>query len=121
VQILRREAAIRTGTPLAIRVTSNVTLGPGLTAAVSIQRPVILIGMTSAVTSVDLGMEVNILNVTSPGAQLHWQGLVLENLAPGEQFKAGTPGGGGGLVQGKVLKLLASDTEVVFLCSCVRN
>jgi hypothetical protein len=100
VQTLLQDATVRTNQPLGIRLASNVTLGPGIAEAINIRRPVILLGMMSAVTSVDFGMTVNVLNVTTPGAQLYWQGLVLENLAPGELSCLGRGGGGGARVIG---------------------
>lgn len=83
VPTLVRDAAVSTSQPLLVRVTANVTLGPGLLRPISIRRPVLLLGMASALTSVDLGMVVNQLNVTSPYGKIYWQSLVLENLAPG--------------------------------------
>jgi hypothetical protein len=84
IPTLLKDAAIKTNKPLLIRIIANVSLGAGLNQPIQIRRPVMLLGMTSALVSVDLGMAVNTLNVTAPGAQLSWQGVVLENLAPGE-------------------------------------
>jgi hypothetical protein len=83
IPTLQRNASVATAAPLLIRITSNVTLGPNLKGSLSIRRPVILLGLASSLTSVDLGMVVNQLNVTPPMGTLLWQGLVLENLAPG--------------------------------------
>jgi hypothetical protein len=69
---------------MLIRLMDDVTLGPGITHSIPIRRPILLLGMVSAPTSVDMGMVVNQLNVTPPFGQITWQGLVLENLAPGE-------------------------------------
>lgn len=84
IPTLLKDAAIETNKPLLIRILANVSLGVGLSQPIQIRRPVVLLGLTSALVSVDLGMAVNTLNVTAPGAQLSWQGVVLENLAPGE-------------------------------------
>jgi hypothetical protein len=84
VPTLIRDAGISTSDMLLIRLTDNVTLGPGITHSIPIRRPILLLGMVSAPTSVDMGMVVNQLNVTPPYGQITWQGLVLENLAPGE-------------------------------------
>jgi hypothetical protein len=46
-------------------------------------RPVILVGLFSRPTSVDLGMAVNQLNATAPHASVVWQSLFLENAGPG--------------------------------------
>jgi hypothetical protein len=83
VPMLLANASMRTSEPLLIRITTNVTLGRNIRGSVPIRRPVILLGMASALTSVDLEMVVNQLNVTPPTGTLVWQGLVLENLAPG--------------------------------------
>lgn len=83
VPMLLANASVRTSEPLLIRITTNVTLGRNIRGSVPIRRPVILLGMASALTSVDLEMVVNQLNVTPPTGTLVWQGLVLENLAPG--------------------------------------
>jgi len=89
VPVLLRNASIPTSEPLLIRITSNVTLGHGLKGSIHIRRPVILLGLASVVTSMDMGMVVNQVNVTGPNGTLVWQALVLENLAPG-----GLDGGG---------------------------
>jgi hypothetical protein len=73
VRTLLRDASIATPQPLLVRITSNVTLGPGLNGSLPIRRPVLLLGLASVPTSVDFGMVVNQLNVTAPGAQLAWQ------------------------------------------------
>lgn len=83
VPTLQRDATINTTQPLLVRITSNVTLGPGLEGPIVVQRPVLLLGTSSAPISVDMGMMVNHLHVLAPTAQLAWQALVLENLAPG--------------------------------------
>jgi hypothetical protein len=83
-QVLLRDAANATSQPLLLRVVANVTLGPGINQSIPIRRPVVLLGMVSAPTSVDLGMVVNQLNVTLPFGKITWQSLVLENLAPGK-------------------------------------
>lgn len=90
VPVLLRNASIFTSEPLLIRITSNATLGHGLRGSIPIRRPVILLGLASAVTSMDMGMVVNQVNVTGPNGTLVWQALVLENLAPGR-----LEGGGG--------------------------
>lgn len=83
-QVLLRDAANATSQPLLIRVVANVTLGPGINQSIPIRRPVVLLGMVSAPSSVDMGMVVNQLNVTLPFGKITWQSLVLENLAPGK-------------------------------------
>jgi len=80
---LLQEASVATRQPLLVRLLSNVTLGPGWDQAIPIRRPVVMLGATSAVVSVDFGMSVNVLNVSQPEGQIFWQALVLENLAPG--------------------------------------
>jgi hypothetical protein len=46
-------------------------------------RPVILVGLFTRPTSVDLGMAVNQLNATAQHASVVWQSLILENAGPG--------------------------------------
>jgi hypothetical protein len=84
IPTLMRDAAVASPDTLLFRVVSNITLGPGILRSIPIRRPILLYGMVSAPTSVDLGMVVNQLNVTLPHGQITWQGLVLENLAPGQ-------------------------------------
>lgn len=55
VPLLLRNASIPSRDPLLIRITTNVTLGHGLNGSIPIRRPVILLGLASALTSVDLG------------------------------------------------------------------
>lgn len=84
VQTLQRDAGINTTQPLLIRLVQNVTLGPDIMQSIPIRRPIVLLGMVSAPTSVDLAMVVNQLNVTLPYGKITWQSVALENLAPGE-------------------------------------
>lgn len=83
VPMLLRDAGIVSTDPLLMRLTTNITLGPGLTQSIPIRRPIVLLGMASALTSIDLAMMVNQLNVTLPYGSITWQSLTLENLAPG--------------------------------------
>lgn len=94
VQTLQRDAGINTTQPLLIRLVQNVTLGPGITQSILIRRPIVLLGMVSAPTSVDLAMVVNQLNVTLPYGKITWQSVALENLAPGEARATGRRGSG---------------------------
>lgn len=55
----------------------------------------VLLGMASSLTSIDFGMTVNVLNVTPPTGTLMFQGLVLENLAPGGSCRVLQGCGGG--------------------------
>lgn len=83
VPILLQDATIDTTQPLLIRLVSNVTLGANLQSPIVFARPVVIVGASSAPVSVDLQMVVNQFNVTRRNAQLSWQAVVLENLAPG--------------------------------------
>jgi hypothetical protein len=85
VPTLLRDATNVSTVPLLIRVMSNVTLGVGITRSIPIRRPIVLLGMVSSLTSIDMGMVVNQLNVTLPYGKITWQSVVLENLAPGER------------------------------------
>jgi hypothetical protein len=79
------DAAVPTDQPLLVFIIANVTLGQGLRAgAVDVRRPLLMTGLWGVPTSVDLGMVVNQLNVTSPNSKVFWQSLFLENAAPGE-------------------------------------
>jgi hypothetical protein len=52
--------------PLLVFVTSNVSLGSGLkVGAIPINRPVVLVGLYSVPTSIDMGLVVNQINTTS--------------------------------------------------------
>ncbi|KAF8060546.1 RPL6 [Scenedesmus sp. PABB004] len=85
VPTLLRAAGVATPEPLLMLITSNATLGPGLgPGAVPVARPVVLAGLYSVPTSVDLGMVVNQLNVTAPHSKVFWQSLLLENAGPGD-------------------------------------
>eukprot|EP00882_Tetradesmus_deserticola_P018865 GHRQ01020267.1.p1 GENE.GHRQ01020267.1~~GHRQ01020267.1.p1 ORF type:complete len:154 (-),score=54.63 GHRQ01020267.1:116-577(-) len=83
-----RQAAVVTPQPLLVFITTNVSLGvnPALPpGGLQFNRPVLLVGLQSVVTSVDFGMVVNQLNLTrSIYSNLTIVGLVLENLAPGD-------------------------------------
>lgn len=83
IPILSRDATINTTQPLLIRLVSNVTLGSNIERPIVIARPVLILGASSSLVSVNLGMAVNQFNVTRRNAQLAWQAVVLENLAPG--------------------------------------
>jgi hypothetical protein len=83
VQTLLRDATNVSTVPLLIRVVSNTTLGVGITQSIPIRRPIVLLGMVSSPTSIDMGMVVNQLNVTLPHGKITWQSVILENLAPG--------------------------------------
>lgn len=89
VQTLLRDATNASSMPLLIRVVSNSTLGVGITHSIPIRRPIVLLGMVSAPTSIDMGMVVNQLNVTLPYGKVTWQSVILENLAPGEHMSWG--------------------------------
>lgn len=91
VPVLLRDATINTTQPLLVRIATNISLG--LERPIVIRRPVLLLGTSSAPVSVDLGMVVNQLDVSAPIAQLAWQAVVLENLAPGAVEEAWGHGG----------------------------
>jgi hypothetical protein len=83
IPTLLRDATVNTTQPLLLRVVSNVSLGLNMQQPIVVQRPVLILGTSSAPVSVDLGMMVNQLDVSAITAQLAWQAVVLENLAPG--------------------------------------
>jgi hypothetical protein len=83
VPTLLRDATVNTSVPLVIRILTNVTLGPNLQSPIVIRRPVLLLGTASSPVSVDFGMVVNQLDATAEYAQVAFQSIVLENLAPG--------------------------------------
>lgn len=90
VPTLRRDAAVATLQPLLVIITSNVSLGAGLyPGSISILRPVVIAGLRTRPTSVDLGMVVNQINVTAPTAMLRWQSVIFENAAPGKLSRLG--------------------------------
>lgn len=81
-------SGVTTQQPLLVYVSSNVSLGanPPLPASgVPVRRPLILVGLQSLITSIDLEMVVNQLNETgSHYSNVTFVGLVLENIAPGD-------------------------------------
>lgn len=83
VPTLLRDATVNTTQPLLVRVVTNVSLGLNMQQPIVMKRPVLILGTSSAPVSVNLGMVVNQLDVTAVTAQLAWQAVVLENLAPG--------------------------------------
>lgn len=83
IPTLLRDATVNTTQPLLVRVVTNVSLGLNLQQPIVMLRPVLILGTSSAPVSVDLGMVVNQLDVSAITAQLAWQAVVLENLAPG--------------------------------------
>jgi hypothetical protein len=83
IPTLLRDATINTTQPLFIRLVSNVTLGANVQRPIVFLRPVLFLGSASSMISVDFGMVVNQLDVSALTAQLAFQAVVLENLAPG--------------------------------------
>jgi len=85
---LLRAAAIVTPQPLLVYLTTNVSIGvaPALPATgIQIGRPVVFVGLWSAVTSINFQMVVNQLNASvSPYSNVTFVGVVLENLATGD-------------------------------------
>lgn len=72
VPTLISQASLPTPQSLLVLITTNVSLGFGLKAgAIPINRPVVMVGLYSVPTSVDLYMQVNQLNA-SAGAQHPW-------------------------------------------------
>jgi hypothetical protein len=92
VPALTLHAGALSRAPLLVYVASNVSLGlaPPLPASgVVVRRPLVIVGLQSLVTSVDLGMVVNQLNETgSPYSNVTFVGLALENCAPGDAGSA---------------------------------
>jgi hypothetical protein len=66
IPTLVESGGIPTPQPLLVFITANVSLGFGLKAgSIPIHRPVVLVGLYSVPTSIDMYMVVNQLNVTS--------------------------------------------------------
>jgi hypothetical protein len=88
VPALLTHAPISTPQPLLVFITTNVTLGehpPLPPEGLQFNRPVVLVGLQSVVTSIDFEMVVNQLNLTgSKFSNVTLVGLVLENIAPGD-------------------------------------
>lgn len=82
-----------TAAPLLVYVSANVSLGaspPLPPGGVLVRRPLVLVGLASAVTSINLQMVVNQLNETgSPHSNVTFLGVFLENLAPGDIATSG--------------------------------
>ncbi|KAI8470186.1 MAG: hypothetical protein J3K34DRAFT_521543 [Monoraphidium minutum] len=88
VPLLLAHARADTAAPLLVYLASNVSLGshPRLPArGVPVRRPLVIVGLQSLVTSIDLEMQVNQLNeAAGRRANVTFAGVVLENLAPGD-------------------------------------
>jgi hypothetical protein len=88
VPALLAHAGIPTAAPLLVYLAANTSLGaaPPLPAGgVRVARPLLLVGLASLPTSLDLQMVVNQLNETGGGhANVTFAGLILENLAAGD-------------------------------------
>jgi hypothetical protein len=71
-----------------VYLTTNVSLGarPRLPAAgIAVGRPLLIVGLQSAITSIDFEMAVNQVNETgSQHANVTLVGVAMENLAPGD-------------------------------------
>jgi hypothetical protein len=80
VPLLAQQGGVSSPRQLLVLLQQNASL----TSSVQLQRPVALAGLVSAVTSIDFGMCVNQLDVTSPLASLAFSSVVLENNAPGD-------------------------------------
>lgn len=66
IPTLLTEGSLPTPQPLLVLITANVSLGFGLKAgSIPINRPVVMAGLYSVPTSMDMYMVVNQLNVTS--------------------------------------------------------
>ncbi|KAF8060547.1 D-xylose 1-dehydrogenase NADP(+) 2 [Scenedesmus sp. PABB004] len=93
VPALLAYAPLATPAPLLVYVTANVSLGarpPLPPGGVPVNRPVVFVGLASAVTSVDFQMVVNQLNETgSRHSNVTFVGLTLENVAPGDAVTSG--------------------------------
>ncbi len=109
IPLLRAHAGRVTNEPLIVYITTNVTLtwarlGSNSSYAASsatgssqelavggipVNRPLVLVGSALRNTSIDFGMDVNLLNLlASPYANVTFDSLVLENLGPGDALTA---------------------------------
>ena len=81
-------AGVETDVPLMVFITTNVTLaglGDVLPDGIALNRPLILAGFLTLVTSMDFQMEVSQLSlVCSDKGTVTFLQLVLENLAPAD-------------------------------------
>jgi hypothetical protein len=80
VPLLTEQGGVSSSRPLLVLLQHNATLA----SSVRLNRPVAVAGLVSVVTSIDFGMRVNQLDVTSPTASLAFSSVVLENNAPGD-------------------------------------
>eukprot|EP00882_Tetradesmus_deserticola_P014601 GHRQ01015531.1.p1 GENE.GHRQ01015531.1~~GHRQ01015531.1.p1 ORF type:complete len:606 (+),score=147.84 GHRQ01015531.1:170-1987(+) len=71
-------------------VDGNVTLSkpPVPEAGMLLQRPLAAVGLSSALTSLDLAMQVNTIIMSSRWSNITFDSLVLENMGPGDARSA---------------------------------
>lgn len=86
---LSRVAGVASSAPVLLFLSGvsslNASAAPAAVSGVTVARPLLFIGSSAQSASLDLGMVVNQLNMTSShGATLTFVSLALENLAYGD-------------------------------------
>lgn len=90
VPLLRNVGGPPSRTPFLAYVCANVTLSraAGLSAPLAINRPLLLVGSSSVLTSIDFGMQASSLAALGGASHVTLRSLVLENLGPGDAAAA---------------------------------
>lgn len=84
VPLLTAQGGVASRRMLLVLLQDNTTL----INRVTLRRPVAMVGLASVVTSIDFQMVVNQIDLVSPTAALLFNGVVLENNAPGDVTSA---------------------------------
>lgn len=89
LSVMQFGAAVRTPTPFLMYLSSNISFSSALlkVQVLPVNRPLLLVGLSTDNTSIDFGMEVNTLQL-GPLGSITLNQVILENLAPGDARSA---------------------------------
>jgi hypothetical protein len=78
-------AAVRTSVPFLMYLSGNISFSSALlkVRVLPVNRPLLVVGLSTDNTSIDFGMEVNTLQL-GPLGSITLNQVILENLAPGD-------------------------------------
>ncbi|KAF6262439.1 hypothetical protein COO60DRAFT_627220 [Scenedesmus sp. NREL 46B-D3] len=90
VPLMQWLGGINTAAQALLYFDENVTLSkpPVPQAGMLLQRPMAVVGLSSALTGIDLAMQTNSIIMSSRWSNLTFDSLVLENMAPGDARSA---------------------------------
>lgn len=93
LSVMQSGAAVRTSVPFLMYLSSNVSFSSALlkVRVLPVNRPLLVVGLSMDNTSIDLGMEVNTLQL-GPQGSISFSSVILENLAPGDARSAALAG-----------------------------